>query len=265
MSMTIERLEDPYAVLADAYSLLTAGYQHDVWVANLLDAVAAAGLPVATVLDVACGTGNSTEPLVSRGLRVVASDRSQPMLTGARERLGPDVPLIRAELGDMPALGAFDLVTCLDDALNHLLTNAELDSALAGMLANTRAGGGVLFDLNTLPTLRDAFSSDWFADDGERLVLWRGAGPRDLPAGGRTRAEISVFRRGRDGRFDRRRALLEERHVSVGDVCERLAACGADVLAVHGQRRGGHLEPYAGEHAHHKVVLLARRRQHQRG
>jgi SAM-dependent methyltransferase len=71
------------------------------------------------VLDVACGTGKSFRPLLRRGYEVTGCDISPPMLEQAPAG-APGVRLVPADMRALPDLGAFDLVTCLDDALNYL-------------------------------------------------------------------------------------------------------------------------------------------------
>src|SRR5438445_9097917 len=94
------------------------------------------GLRGSRLLDVACGTGKSLEPFVRRGFTAVGCDLSTPMLDVAAAKLGPPVRLERHDLRELPRLGAFDLVCCLDDALNYLLPSDELGAALAGLAAN---------------------------------------------------------------------------------------------------------------------------------
>jgi SAM-dependent methyltransferase len=257
MSITIAPSADPYERLAPAYHLLSSAPVYDAWLGNLLGAVADAGVTVRTVLDVACGTGSSTLPMLERGLDVTGTDQSPAMLAVAGARLGPDVPLVPADMRELPQLGEFDLVTCLDDSLNHLLSGADLEAALRGMRANLAPGGALLFDLNTLPTLREAFSRDWIVEGDDTLLLWHGTGSASLPAGGVTQAELSVLTRDEDERFDRERLVVEERHYPVIEMSAVLERCGFELVALHGQRRGGHLEPLAGEHRHHKLVFLA--------
>ena len=60
---------------------------------------------------------------------------------------------------DLPAIGEFDLVWCLGDALNYLDTQDELAAALAGFRRNLAPGGVVVFDVNTLATFRTLYSS----------------------------------------------------------------------------------------------------------
>lgn len=77
------------------------------------------------VLDAGCGAGVQAAELVRRGASVTGVDRSHGMLSVARERLGPDVPLRQADL-ERPLPfpdGAFDLV--LASLVMHYLPEWE--------------------------------------------------------------------------------------------------------------------------------------------
>ena len=177
MSLAITAPADPYDRLAPAYDVLSAGYDHEHWLTALVALARGHGLHGRRVLDVGCGTGSSVLPLLSQGFAVTGVDRSAGMLEVARERLGEAIELVQADMRELPCLGAFDLVACLDDGVNHLLTGADLQAALASMARNLAPGGLVLFDLNTLPTLRSVFSSDWTTERGDAVIVWRGRAP----------------------------------------------------------------------------------------
>ena len=134
--------DHPYDVLAPAYDLLTAGHAHADLARRRSSCsrrpTACAG---SRLLDVACGTGKSFAPLLRRGYAVIGCDASPAMVERARgARTGADVRV--ADMRALPVLGAFDLVTCLDDALCHLLEPAEVVAALRGDARRTwrRAG-----------------------------------------------------------------------------------------------------------------------------
>ena len=140
---------EAYEDLAPAYDLLTAEYPHDRWLAALLELAHAHGLHGHDVLDVACGTGKSFLPLLARGYRVVGCDISPAMLARAAAK-APEARLLQADMRTLARLGAFDLVTCLDDALNYLLGPGDLVAALAGFRRNLEPHGVAIWDLNTL-------------------------------------------------------------------------------------------------------------------
>src|SRR4051794_11388467 len=111
---------DAYDALAPAYDALTAAYDHVRWLEAIEDLARAHGLTGNRVLDVGCGTEKSFLPLLSRGFDVTACDVSPEMVAIAQERLpDPDRAFV-ADMRDLPLVGAFDLVTCIDDAVNYL-------------------------------------------------------------------------------------------------------------------------------------------------
>jgi SAM-dependent methyltransferase len=249
-----------YDRLAPAYACLSAGYDHDRWLAKLLRVAREAGLRGSRALDVACGTGSTTAPLADAGFDVTAVDRSRGMLDVARRRLGGRVELVEADMRDLPALGVFDLVLCVDDALNHLLDAGELRAALASMARCLAPGGVVVFDLNTLHTLRTVFSADSSSADGSAVVLWRGLGDPALPPGGITRAELTVFELGEDRSEQVERLAIAERHHPLQDVLQAVWACGLEPARLLGQHRGARLDGEPPDEAvHHKLVVVARR------
>jgi SAM-dependent methyltransferase len=77
------------------------------------------------VLDAGCGSGAHSAELINRGATVTGVDLSAGLLTIARERLGPDVPLHQADLNQpLPFPDhAFDLV--LSSLVLHYLAEWE--------------------------------------------------------------------------------------------------------------------------------------------
>ena len=181
--MPASTAREAYERLAPAYDILTADYRHDRWLAVLEALAREHGLSGHSLLDVACGTGKSFLPLLARGYRVVGCDISPAMLARAAEK-APQARLVQADMRTLGRLGAFDLVTCLDDALNYLVEPAELEAALAGIRRNLQPEGIAIWDLNTLAMYRSEFATDRMTDrDGALPGLARRDGRGD--AGGR--------------------------------------------------------------------------------
>src|SRR5262245_4528433 len=130
--MAVSTAREAYDGLAPDYDILTADYPYERWLAQLETLARAHGLQGTDVLDVACGTGKSFLPLLDRGWNVVGCDISPAMLALAAAK-APGARLVQADMRALGALGEFDLVTCLDDALNYLLEPHELQAALAGI------------------------------------------------------------------------------------------------------------------------------------
>jgi glycine/sarcosine N-methyltransferase len=137
-----------YDGLAEEYHLVY-GDRWDEAVAQqgaTLDALIRDLCPGATeVLDCSCGIGTQAIGLALRGYRVLGTDISEGSITRAREeagRLGADVRFGVADFRDLDSIaGDFDVVLSCDNAIPHLLNDAEVKRALQAMHAKLRAGG----------------------------------------------------------------------------------------------------------------------------
>jgi len=93
------------------------------------------------VLDLACGTGRWLAPLLSKGTAFGAGlDISQAMLAAARDKVGLENCLVRADCRSIPfPAAAFDLVIC-SFALSHL---PGLDGVVREVARVTAPGANV--------------------------------------------------------------------------------------------------------------------------
>lgn len=247
---------DAYEALAPAYDALTAEYPYALWLGRLVELAHAHGLAGTRALDLACGTGNSFLPLLELGFSVTAADVSPAMCAEARRKAAGAVVVHEADLRDLPVLGAFDLVTCIDDSLNYLLTQDELTLAFAQIAPRLARGGLLVFDVNTLRTHRETFSETWSTETDGHRILWRGLGPVDLEPGGTTHAAVET------GTASGARTTAEhhQRNHPLAEVLDALEDAGLEAVAVRGQRPGVVLEDHVDELAHSKIVVVARAR-----
>jgi SAM-dependent methyltransferase len=209
------------------------------------------------VLDVACGTGKSFLPLFERGYAVTACDLSPEMARRAASK-APGARVYVADMRVLPALGDFDLVTCLDDALNYLLHADELQDALAGIARQLAPGGLAVWDVNTLSMVRASFASDWVAERGEWFVCWHGTAASEIASGAVIEARVDTFRR-RGSTWTRATSRHRQRHWPLAELRRTAAAAGLEVLEVLGQHRGARLEARFDESEHVKALFIARR------
>jgi SAM-dependent methyltransferase len=254
-------LADPaqaaYDELAFAYDELTAGYCHERWLEVLEDLALAHGLAGRRLLDIACGTGKSFLPLLRRGYSVTACDLSEAMALRAAAK-APEAEVFVADMRALGRIGDFDLVTCLDDALNYVLTEDDLIAALEGVRRNLAPAGVALWDVNTLKMYRSAFASDWIAERDGMFIAWHGRAGPELDPGDIAEASVDVF--AADGEaWMRSHSVHRQRHWAVGLVCDLAAAAGLRIVAVRGQHRGAVLDGEPDEGVHTKVVFVATR------
>ncbi|UCN15573.1 demethylmenaquinone methyltransferase [Cellulomonas iranensis] len=104
--------------------------------------------PGETVLDLAAGTGTSSEPLADAGVHVVPCDLSTGMLREGRRRR-PDLPFVAGDALHLPyADASFDAVT-MSFGLRNV---SDVDAALAELLRVTRPGGRLVVCEFSRPT-----------------------------------------------------------------------------------------------------------------
>lgn len=246
-----------YDPLANVYDLLTAGQEHGRWLESLEALCRSHGLRGRRVLDVACGTGKSFLPLLDRGYEITACDISPRMAALAAEKAGDRARVCVADMRRLPRLGPFDLITCLNDAINHLLSADDVLTALIRMRENLAPGGLLVFDVNTARAY--ATARDTVAEDDGRLVVWRGSRAL-LPApGAQAEVLVEIFTETADGLWRRESCRQSHRHYALDDMAALVERAGLELCALQGQLPGGRLEGTPDERRHHKALFLARR------
>lgn len=154
----------PFTALAGVYDRIMEDVEYDDWAAYILELARQRGWRGGRLLDVGCGTGNATKPMVEAGLEVVGLDRSESMLAVARAKI-PDATFVNADMTDFEIDSSFSLAFSVFDALNNLLDEADFGRALARVHAHLSSGGLFIFDVNTSVGLRDLW-------DGGRVEGW---------------------------------------------------------------------------------------------
>ena len=256
--MTGDLSPSAYDAFAPFYDAFTAASDYETWTEHVLRLATAHGLAGDRLLDLACGTGKSFEPLMRRGFRVTACDASPGMLAEAAVK-APEAKLVHGDIRRLPVLGGFDLVTCFDDSLNYLQDEDELGAAFAGFARNVRAGGLVLFDLNSLRAYRTTFATDSVSEHDDVVFTWRGLGDADAGPGCAAEAQIDVFFSRVDGAYERVVTRHRQRHFERGRVLALLAGAGLDCVAVNGVLGDASLDDGADEERHLKVLYTARK------
>lgn len=246
-----------YEAIAPVYDAFTAQNDYEVVLRGFLPELERHGLSGLRLLDVGCGTGESFIPLLKRGWDVTGCDISASMVNLAREKVGDQVRLEVADMVELPPFGEFDLVWALDDAVNYLLSTAELESALVGMGRNLAPAGLLAFDVNTLFTYRTFFAGTRVVESGGRRLVWRGRASGDTPPGSICEASFEVEANGGQGSIEPE--IHRQRHFTQGEVFDALERAGLECLAVHGYGADVVLEHPVDELRHDKAVFIARR------
>jgi len=250
--------EIAYEAIAPVYDDFTAHHDYELWLGNLLPELERLGLRGNRLLDVACGTGKSFIPMLSRGWEVTASDISPAMIELARAKVGDAVDLSVADMRDLPDFGQFDLVWCLDDAINYLLSVEELEQALSGMRRNLGPEGLLMFDVNALQTYRTFFAEEVVVErDGRRLV-WKGRSNPEVGPGEISEASFEVWPQEGEAGPLIEPEMHRQRHFPEAEVLAALESAGLEALEVFGHGEDAVLKQPFKDLVHHKAVYLSR-------
>jgi len=141
-----------------------------------------------SVLELGCGTGSILAQLTGFAA-LTGMDRSPEMLAVASEK----VPTARLLLGDIQDfwLGErFDVVVCVFDTLNHLLTFEAWQSMFDAVYDHLVEDGLFIFDVNTVGELRRLGEEPpWVFEFDEHVLIMDVASTED----GLTDWDIRIF------------------------------------------------------------------------
>ena len=139
---------------------------------------------VERVLDAACGVGTQAVPLAKLDYDVVAVDPSPGMLRKAHETADEHgvmdkIQFERARFDELPEVveGPFDAIVCKGNALPHLLTDEDIETALLIFYELLRPGGILVVgmrDFEPFMEHRPRFlpGFDHIDDDGNEFITF---------------------------------------------------------------------------------------------
>jgi ubiquinone/menaquinone biosynthesis C-methylase UbiE len=205
------------------------------------------------VLELGCGTGRLSLPLLKSGAELVGIDRSEAMLRRGRTKarragFGAEVRLVRGDIRRLPfrARPGFGLVLAPYGMLQSLTRERDLAETLAGVARVLRRDG--VFGIDLVPDL-----PRW-SEYARRVTL---SGSRNARTHLTLRETVRQDRRRgltmfeqeyverRGGKRSTHRFALTFRTLSVPQMRRRLEKAGFRVRAVLGDYQGGPWHPQA--------------------
>lgn len=123
------------------------------------------------ICDLACGTGNMTLPLSSRGYEMIGVDRSADMLSIARDKAqaaGLDVVFLAQDMKKLDLYGSCDAFLCMIDGFNYILNpNSLYRIAKRIKTCFLEPDGVFIFDLSSEYKLKSFIGDNTFIHDGD--------------------------------------------------------------------------------------------------
>jgi SAM-dependent methyltransferase len=199
----------------------------------LLELLERHGFEGQTMLDLACGTGTVALAFATRGWRVYGLDASEAMLAEARrksEEAGVPLLLSQQDMRSFILPERVDLITCLFDSLNYLLTTEDLQRAFSQVVTHLAPGGLFVCDMNSIWALSEIWDHNTYFSESEDLSIIMQS-DYDGATHVATVRMVAFIRRG--ALFER----IEETHVERGyserTVSGAMDRAGLQVLAIY--------------------------------
>lgn len=142
-----------YRGLADIYDYLVAGVDFEGWIDYVEDILKKFSYKPCTVLDLACGTGNTIIPFARRGYKAYGLDLSAEMIEQARTKTrqeGLHIEFTVKDIREFAMSEPVGLVTCFHDGLNYIIREEDIAKVFCCVCSCLAPDGLFIFDLNAV-------------------------------------------------------------------------------------------------------------------
>lgn len=222
-----------YQGLALIYDQLMESIDYQEWAQYIKTLSEKYNKEIESVLDIACGTGNTSIPLAQMGWRVTGVDLSLPMLQHARKKAAEakmEIIFLQQDIRELELSREFDLVTCFQDGLNYLINKEELARCFQSINKTLSDDGIFIFDLNLVEKYSYSAKEEIsFVDTEEFSLIYETCYLADQEI---WEIRVTGFVRGEDHDYGKFKEVHQEKHHHLKDVEVILGETGFKVLDV---------------------------------
>ena len=222
----------PYQGLAYIYDRLLTGVDYEEWADYVLELSQSHGLDPSSVLDLACGTGNSTLPWVKRGFSPVTGvDYSPTMIRLARQKareLQLPASFYCQDMRFFHLDVSYDLCVIYQDGLNYLTSIEDIIKTLERIKKHLSPKGLFIFDLNMIDKLPVSPKPQLgYVDEEEMTLVWESCYHEQAHI---WEIELTAFLKGEDNFYRKFKEKHRERNYRTGEIISIFDRLSWDIL-----------------------------------
>ena len=168
---------DAYKDLAYSYDRLTNDVDYAATVEFYNAILERECIKPRTAVDLACGTGSVAILLAKQGIKTVAVDLSEDMLTAAMDKaieMENPPSFVCQSLQKLRLPRGVDLAVCALDSLDYITDPDDCQQAIRRIYKALNPGGIFIFDVNTPEKLRAMDGQVFLDEDDDVYCVWRG-------------------------------------------------------------------------------------------
>lgn len=245
-----------YEKLAPFYDRLNTEVNYSLWSDYFHGQLKKASVaPGDLILDLGCGTGNLTLPLLEMGYDVIGVDISPEMLCEARDKCmehGYSPLFLCQDMTELDLYGTVKAALCCLDSLNYLTEDGEFEKVIALLHNYIEPGGLLFFDLNTPCKFRTVYGDNCYVlEDPSVFCAWENQYDPDSRLCSFT---LNFFEKQKNGLWKRSLETQTERCYETQWVKQTLSDNGFDILA-----HLGDLSGKPADESDHRHYYLCRR------
>ena len=221
-----------YSAISECYDALNSHVDYDAYASFLNKEIRAGGISDGSlVLDLACGTGNITLPLLRAGYDMIGVDLSYDMLNIAREKEDGDKVLwLCQDMRSFELYGTVGAVVCCLDSVNYLTSRSGLEKCFSLVHNYLDPNGIFIFDVNTPYKFENVYGTNHYILEDEGIFCgWQNYYDKKS---GICEFELSFFYENEDGSYTRLDETQREKCYSLKTLNSLLIKNGFEIIKV---------------------------------
>ncbi|WP_017605843.1 class I SAM-dependent DNA methyltransferase [Nocardiopsis alkaliphila] len=249
-----------YDELAKHYDAVSSTPDYHRWMQLFDDLLREYEVRGPLLLDLGCGTGNSSVELKKQGYQVTGIDISPEMIKVAGNK--EEMAGIEFRVGELTALpcpsGSFDAATAAGEPFHYLLEESTLTSAFSEVKRVLAPQGLLVAEMNTTMAFRVSAEGPGVRRAKGSFVCFSPSSSTPFSPGGLLDLEADSFVEQSDGAWEHLSTRHRTRHFTHEQILQCLKESGLEFVAARGFHGSGLAQDLDEEH-HIKALYVARR------